>query len=72
MGESLEVAEGQKAEDVYARFDNELGVPAWGTPTTLMREADPVDDDAPLWWRGDEDAAQSFLMSQGVILPDAG
>lgn len=52
-------------------MDDVLQVNAWWAPwETSPREAlvDGAERRAPHWWRGDEDAAQSFLGAMGVTL----
>lgn len=67
----LDVPEGSTEEQVRKNFDNSLGVAGWASPGHAAdEEAVQYDPDAPIWWTGDEDASQSFLLSQGVILPD--
>jgi hypothetical protein len=68
MAQSLEIPDGGKAEEVYKAFDNSLGVSGWATPGRPMSVVERRDPEAPLWWTGDEDASQSFLHSQGVML----
>jgi hypothetical protein len=62
--------------DVRGTLDKALDVASWPSP---MRPAEPVDRvvkidgeefRAPTWWRGDEDASQSFLASMGVQLDE--
>jgi len=49
------------AAEVRAEFDSELGVSQWRHSRDATARAAPVDDGAPSWWYGDEEASQSFL-----------
>lgn len=58
-------------EAVREQHDSELGVRMWRTPLTAAQdvpELSPEEAKAPSWWHGAEDAAQSFLASQGIVL----
>jgi hypothetical protein len=68
MLQRLIVHDGQSEEHARAKFDADLGVSAWAVPGRERRTPEPVDDGAPWWWRGAEDASQSFLASMGVSL----
>ena len=68
MLQRLIVREGQTEEQARARFDANLGVSAWALPGRERRDIEPVQDAAPWWWTGAEDASQSFLASMGVTL----
>lgn len=62
--------------DVRGKLDRSLEVATWRTPatpaTTVERKVDIEGDEftAPAWWRGDEDASQSFLAAMGVTLDE--
>lgn len=50
-------------------LDRILEVDAWYAPGTRARKTTgDRSDNAPHWWRGDEDASQSFLLSMGVVI----
>lgn len=58
--------------DPWAEIDDLLEVERWGTPMSRRvaprPELPPEEAWAPSWWKGDEDASQSFLRSMGVHL----
>lgn len=47
-------------------LDNQLQVSAWELPGGAYRQRS-IAPSAPAWWRGDEDASQSFLHAMGVV-----
>lgn len=49
------------------RLDSALGVGGWPTPggARYLVEREPG---APSWWLGEEEAAQTFLSSAGVVM----
>ena len=60
-------------DDPWAELDDALQVHLWSTPftrpaTTARPPADDVPEWAPSWWKGDEEASQTFLRAQGVRL----
>lgn len=59
-----------ETEDVaHARLDNSLQVRQWRTPWQEAPEpAADLEDGAPWWWAGDEEASQSVLAAYGVTL----
>jgi hypothetical protein len=69
MLQGLDYGEGpEEANRVRTEFDNSLGVSGWTTPGAFIDHQPEREPGTPLWWQGDEDASQSFLRSQGVIL----
>lgn len=69
MVQRLNVRENEKPENARKRFDGQLGVRDWQTPSTRPKPEQPKRDPrAPWWWEGAEDASQSFLRSMGVNL----
>lgn len=53
--------------DHRAELDRALLTSAWVTPwNPTGREAGAAATRGPAWWRGDEDASQSFLAAVGV------
>lgn len=54
-------------EQVRQEFDTKLLVGEWETPG-YGSDPHAHDDGSPAWWRGEEDASQSFLASMGVQL----
>lgn len=69
MLQRLHVKDGQSPDDARRRFDVQLGVDAsWAVPGRRMRAPQPREAGAPWWWRGAEDASQSFLHAMGVRL----
>lgn len=70
MCERLDGGEDEDPEVVRRRFDTELGVKRWlRTPEETDKYADAViDEGAPWWWEGDEEASDSFLEAMGVTL----
>lgn len=45
-----------------------LDVDAWQLPGVRPRKPQVVEVGQPSWWRGDEDASQSFLASMGMVM----
>ena len=69
MLQRLAIRDGQTEEQARARFDADLGVSAWASPGHARKAIEQTPDDgAPWWWRGAEDASQSFLAAMGVSL----
>lgn len=70
MCERLDTGESEDPEAVRRRFDSDLGVKRWlRTTEDRSRYADAVvDEGAPWWWEGDEEASDTFLAAQGVSL----
>lgn len=64
----MQPGENEPEEAAYARLDSDLAVRRWVTPWQVAPEPVAVEDGAPWWWQGDEDASQSFLVAQGVTL----
>jgi hypothetical protein len=50
MLQRLSVRENEKPETARRRFDGQLGVRAWATPTREMADPDAVDANVPWWW----------------------
>jgi len=46
-------------------LDRRLEVGTWRIPNVRPRVR--VDERAPHWWHGDEDASQSFMAAMGVV-----
>jgi hypothetical protein len=68
MLDRLDIREGQTPEAARKRFDGQLGVSAWATPGRERRAPEPVEQGAPWWWHGAEEASDSFFRSMGVVL----
>lgn len=68
MVQRVQPGENEPEEAARARLDSDLAVRRWTTPWQTAPESVSVEDGAPWWWAGDEDASQSFLVSQGVTL----
>jgi hypothetical protein len=65
----LAVRDNETPDRARQRFDGQLGVRNWATPTAPHKEPDQTrDPKAPWWWEGAEDASQTFLKSMGVNL----
>lgn len=47
-------------------IDDPLRVDDWQMPGQATREQLGLPTDAPTWWRGEEEASQSFLKAMGV------
>lgn len=47
-------------------LDQQLQVGAWQLPGGAYRQRRDVAS-TPAWWRGDEDASQTFLHAMGVV-----
>lgn len=62
--------------DVRGKLDLALGVASWpapGRPVVPVERTVEIDGETfnpPAWWRGEEDASQSFLASMGVSLDE--
>lgn len=52
------------------QLDQQLKTNAWRVPGTRRRRRVDVPDTAPSWWRGDEDASQTFLHAMGIVTVD--
>lgn len=68
MVQRIAVRDNETPDRARKRFDGQLGVRAWATPGTELKEPEPRDPRAPWWWTSAEDASQSFLQSMGVTL----
>lgn len=57
-------------EQARRELDQQLKVKRWRiTPQDTDPYADvPVDEGAPWWWDGDEEASDTFLQAQGIDL----
>lgn len=58
----------QEAINNLGRLDALLAVESWSTP--LSRKVPRPPSEGPWWWRGEEDASDSFLTSMGVQFDD--
>ncbi len=68
MVQRLDVKEDEKPEEVRRGFDNDLGVIRWQVPGGGNRFAEvEIEDGAPSWWAGDEEASQSALASMRAM-----
>lgn len=54
--------------EIRQEFDNELQVRIWRVPGGAKAPVDTRPEGAPAWWDSDEEASQSFLAAQGVVL----
>ena len=69
MIQRISPEEDQEYEDVRRELDDVLDVAAWRSSRRARApERPPVDEGAPSWWHGDEDASVSFLKTVGVSL----
>ena len=68
MVQRIAIRDKETPDRARQRFDGQLGVRNWTTPSTEAKEPEPRDPKAPWWWDGAEDASQSFLQSMGVNL----
>lgn len=68
MSQRTEPREGEPEEAAQKRLDSELGVHLWRVPGQAEPEPVEIEEGAPWWWNGEEDASQSFLAAQGVVL----
>lgn len=69
----MQVGENEKEEDVHRKLDLDLDVASWRAPGGVdpARIPQRVTEDGlkvPSWWTDDEEASQSFLLSQGAVL----
>jgi hypothetical protein len=68
MAQRVQPGEHESEEAAFARLDNDLQVRRWTNPWQTAPEPVAVEEGAPWWWYGDEDASQQFLAAQGVTL----
>lgn len=68
MSQRVQPGENEPEEAAHIRLDTDLQVRQWRTPWQGTPETVVAEEGAPWWWAGDEDASQSFLVSQGVTL----
>lgn len=70
MCSRLDAGENEDPEAVRKKFDADLGIRRWRlTDADIDRYADAViDEGAPWWWDGDDEASDSFLEAMGVNL----
>lgn len=68
MSQRTEPREGEPEDAAQQRLDSELEVRLWRVPGQEAAEPVAVEEGAPWWWHGDEDASQAFLAAQGVVL----
>lgn len=62
MIQRLDIGDGDKPEDIRREFDNDLGVVRWQVPGGGNKYAEvKIEEGAPSWWAGDEEASQSAL-----------
>lgn len=64
----MQPGENEPEEAAYARLDSDLAVRRWVTPWQAAPEPVAVEEGAPWWWAGDEEASQSMLAAYGVTL----
>lgn len=68
MVQRLDVGDDEKPEDVRRGFDRDLGVLRWQVPGGGNKYAEvEVEDGAPNWWAGDEEASQAALESMRAM-----
>lgn len=61
------IAQAEDYEDRRRSLDLALGVTSWPGPVGVRPRRDPaIPDSVPDWWRGDEEASQSFLREMGI------
>lgn len=68
MVQRLNVRDNETPDRARKRFDGQLDVRAWTTPSTETKKPEPRDARAPWWWDSAEEASQSFLTAMGVTL----
>lgn len=68
MCQRTESGENEPADAAHQRLDADLGVRLWRVPGQAAPEPVELDEGAPYWWHGDEEASQGFLAAQGVVL----
>lgn len=61
-----------EAKRLRKLLDQELNVNEWRVPGTTRTRRRKEIDTAPSWWRGDEDASQTFLHAMGIVVRDRG
>ncbi len=49
------------------QLDQQLKVGDWVTPGGAYRQRKVDEPAPPAWWRGDEDASQTFMHAMGVV-----
>jgi hypothetical protein len=68
MIQRLDVKEDEKPEEVRREFDSDLGVIRWQSPGGANKYAEvEVEEGAPSWWAGDEEASQGTLASMRAM-----
>ena len=68
MIKRLAVEENEKPEDVRRGFDNDLGVVRWQVPGGGNKYAEAkIEEGAPSWWAGDEEASESALVAMRAM-----
>jgi hypothetical protein len=68
MCQRVEPGENEPEDAAQQRLDADLEVRLWRVPGQAEPAPVEVEEGAPWWWHGDEDASQAFLASQGVVL----
>jgi hypothetical protein len=54
-------------------LDQQLVIQDWRIPGVgKVKRAKSIPDNAPSWWRGDEDASQTFMHSMGIVTMNRG
>jgi anti-sigma factor ChrR (cupin superfamily) len=52
-------------------LDQQLQTREWRAPgKRVQRKRVDTPNDAPAWWKGDEDASQTFLHNMGIVMTD--
>jgi hypothetical protein len=66
MLERLIMPDEKTNPDPRGDLDRILEVDYWSTPVTTPTRAADVPPEAPVWWRGEEEASQSFFTAMGI------
>jgi hypothetical protein len=68
MLQRLDVGENENPAEVRLQFDRDLSVLRWQVPGGGNKYAEvEIEEGAPSWWAGDEEASQSALASMRAM-----
>jgi hypothetical protein len=68
MVQRLHIGEDDDPEEVRLQFDRDLSVLRWQVPGGGNKYAEvEIEEGAPSWWAGDEEASQSALASMRAM-----
>lgn len=67
MVSRLEVKDDEDAANVRREFDGDLGVLRWQVPGGNRIAEVEIEEGAPGWWAGDEEASQASLQAMRAM-----